>query len=431
MNRSNSLIRRAGRLAVWLLAALMARWVQAGEPSSLDASFVVPLHRPLLCTRTAKMKGEASGEEEKAVSLSAEETLIFVDEFKRKGPDGEAATRTFLSANATLNGDIDDPPLPGIVLALDKDQEQVKGRLEGPRSISKMRLNELLHTWGSLGLPVDLPRSVTRGVPFEVDLKALVPVMVIFSLPVESATARLELQGMDPATGTMDFRGTAKLVDRASAHEGMLAHCTYDLGCVLKVRPKEGRILSLKLEGAFQSEVGGDLEARIQGTFSSELVTEIGEPVERALKTKPVFRQRPREMDEIGLRITLPSSWDEARPRKDSRGFLSTLHAEHGIAVISVERLEPSKGMQSLDEIEVDYQRHHPDLVASEVTSGIGPGRAYEYSSTDEGKEMKNRAEFYQTGKTFAVLQLYAAAKAFPLVFPDFEKARPTLKALR
>src|ERR1041384_715509 len=121
----------------------------------VDCSFSLPSRRPLLCTRIASLKGEmaqggrAGGQK---VSIDMGDLLSWVDEHQSIDPAAEEATRTFLTAASTMNGETDDSPLAGVTVAYSRKGEQVQAALKGNRRLTQKRINDLLRESGSVGL---------------------------------------------------------------------------------------------------------------------------------------------------------------------------------------------------------------------------------------------------------------------------------------
>ncbi len=423
--------------ATALLIGSGAVLVGGEKKKTIDTSFVVPVKRPILCTRTSRVDCELtvrSGKAAQKSKVTAEEDTHFVDEHTLLTADVEECTRLFVKSSVKLNGDIVDPPYAGLQLHYKRTGEVMNLVIKNDRSLPQTALDSHLRAGASLGFWIDLPRKASVGTTYEIDLLSIAPALLGGGLPVESAKASLKFTAYDVATGVAKFEGSAELAEKGEI-EGLQGSSEYSGQCALLVNAAEKRIVSASFKGTMRLDLTGPFaETQGQGSYSAEVKTEMGEPVTKARAEKAGFRENTHRVPQYGVRVSLPSYFARMPVDPKYQRFLRTLDASNGVAMIFFESTpgDPAKSAEFFEGVEAGLKESRKDAKVSRVGSALGLGLAIEMTDkNEEGTLFQVRMEMYRAKGFYLVYKLVAVPKAFPAAEKEFVEARDSIQHIK
>jgi len=177
----------------------------------------------------------------------------------------------------------------------------------------------------------------------------------------------------------------------------------------------------------------GTLRIEGAGDYKVELVTELGEAVEKARKTKPAVRDRVFRVPGAQAAVKLPSFYTNLPVEDGTHQYLRTRDSSDGNAYVLIGLLEkiPTPPKQYFDQVEAALKKDAGSgfVSSQKIKSPLGEGRAYLFQVLKDGKLQKIRSEFYSIGKSrYLMFKLVGPPKAFAEAMPEYEKARKTLK---
>lgn len=419
------------------LSFLLAAVVLADEPEESKAAkseeipiaIRLPVKRPILCTRIFTLRPDPEGG--KPDPQDFKEELQFIDEHERIDDQTEMGTRFFIKTWSTVGAEVIDPCLTGVHFGFRREGDRESLDLKSRRRLPKRIVEEVLKQFSTLGIWAEFPEKARVGSSLKVNLGHLAPLLTTGKLAVESAEANVTLESLDDS-GYATFRGKAKIEERGNL-EGRDASMIYEGDCAIRTHPAGDRILSVTFEGSLDFDMRGeDRPRRGGGRFKVELVTEIGEAVEKARAQKPRFRERVFSLPVPPITLKLPSFYVDVE-EGEQMAYLRTRESADGAATISVQSTGSEKpAKEYFNEIETEFRKEaEAGFMSSErVRSPLGEGRAFLLGSKDpDGKPLKMRNELYSIGQgRYIMYILVGSPKAFAEALPEFEKARKTLE---
>jgi len=416
----------------------LAACATVARAQGVDTSFSLPTQRPLLCRRItridAKVKLTAPGSEETSPHRRENE-LVFVDEHEVLTRQREEVTRTIVKSIETTNGKVTDPPLSGVRLQYERNDEAMSLRLLDDRMLPQAKIDSLLESRYTLGLWLDLPKSARVGATYRVDLTFLASVLIQSPEPVRAPRAMFKFLRYDASTGVATFNGDLRLIE--SGFDGTHHFvATYDLQGDLKVHPTERRIVSLELKGTVKvrGEAGGAAKMQGKGTCEIDLTTSIDDAVDQALARKPVFRPKPFEFPELDVRCTLPSQYARLPSKVLENALLRTVDGQKGKVLIqaALAKGDTDDVEAQLDGVVVETLKAFADLKIQSVASKLGKGRAFTFSrQRPDGTHETVRAEWYPYREgLYFIYQVAADPRLYRDALREFAAGRRTLRRI-
>ncbi|MCI0650917.1 MAG: hypothetical protein L0Z55_03425 [Planctomycetes bacterium] len=430
---------RAILAGAFVAAVLLAAVPAAAEDAATNIEFQPVLNRPLLADLALSYSGEIdirSDDLSWSDELEVATELQFIDCLTARSKEESRATRHYVKAQSTANGEISDSAIAGVKASYTAKGEDVGVQLLENRALTDSLLEELLANYRSLGLPIAIPVGTKVGQRVVIDLVPLAPVLAGLQDEVH-AVADCVLDFFDSMSTEARLSGTTVIRGSDS---------TWEVDAIMEVKGSiaiqcnlaQGRIASLRIDGTFAlTGEAGESDAKVSGSgkYRAELTTAVGAAAADAARTAPKFRTRKYRAFRLGVGIKVPSHYSRLNVALPNQAFARTVDHDKGVAVISLELLDQSSSNPNLlfDKVFGGLQAKHPGVMQEKVKNPLGgaEGRIYYIPKSSEDKEMDLfRSEFYPWRGKFLVLKLYGPPKAFRAAHAEFLKARETLRPL-
>jgi hypothetical protein len=314
--------------------------------------------------------------------------------------------RRFQKAQETDDGEISDPELTGLEADVAWTREsKVRLRIRGERAVSSTRFRRLFASVASFGLHVDLPSELAPGQECDVEFAALAQWCFDLSGEATSAKAQVKLAGIDAKKNLVRLAGDVvveETIDESAsdASDGVANKATghYEGSVEIDYDLAAKRVVRLECKG--KGHLEGDLvmipptHVTADTTHEATMTAVDGPAVAAALKTKPQMRDVPHPIEACGIVVTLPSHYFKSYLEGDpAPRFISMLEGEkHESDVRVVDVSDPNVSfkdtcatfLKSLTDSNPGVK-----ITESAATSGVGPGRAFDFSK-DEFRSRMN-----------------------------------------
>ena len=396
------------------------------DSEELDVSLDVDVGKPILASMKASFEGSFEvrvegvlGEEQ----LEVEQELVFVDEYSSLEEAAWTGSRTYVQWFETHNGEVADWELNGVRCDLSNTDGEIYADTAS-RYVRESTLNYLLNQEESLGIWMRLPDAVRLGESFEADPTALAYLLLSVEGELTESSATLVLESVDEAHVGL-VRGQASVTE--SQHDGVTA--TYEGEWAMEIDLSERRIRHLTWGGTSSAALRRPgLAVEGEGDFEIELSTEPGPAAERALRKKPEYRDVPREVESLGLAVTLPSHWFELSSDEGGE-FATSVHSAESLVNLELHAF-PHDGddtktalVETMDVIAEEV----PEMKPKSASSGLGRG----YSGTFEDDDLSFLIELYPLGERRLLrVRMYGPADAARKEFKAWTKPRKSMELL-
>jgi len=357
--------------------------------------------------------------------LTVRRSLRLSDEFTDLSDGGWRAERTIRRWHREQDGEIDDPEINGVVLDYAQEGSQGGVTSEGSRKVSEPTLQKMMDVIGSIGFTLDLPIDARMNTPFELDFKRLAPVLLGLSGEVSGARGVVQLEQVD-ARGVALSRGKLVVTERQE-DGGIRVDSRYDGDLTLEVDTIAHRVTRLTWSGK-SSSAGGDgpvgIDAR--GRFSVEFESSLELDDEPAESKPAAFRPVARQLEGLGVSLTLASHWFPVSTEAGA-GFVSSLHGERDSrAYIEVFRIDVPE-----DQLEEAYARARQSVLGEDdpemltaVTAPIGAG----VSRIVDAEAIRTYVEIYPLANALVRVRVQGNGAAFDEARAEYESIRETLR---
>lgn len=361
-------------------ALLSAALAAPASADTVDLSVHATVGRPLLVSLEAEHDGNVTltlptGPIDR--KLTVRRSLRMVDEFQEVSDERWSATRRFVRWFREEDGAVRDPEVNGLSFRFTQADGRGDVRCEDDRAIRTALLDRLLDQIGSIGLYLRLPSEAKALEPFAFDGSSVAPLLLGLSGELVSAEGALQLEGLD-AEGLATLRG--RLLVRERQVDGELRFdARYDGDLTVIVDTRAHRVRRITYHGR-STAAGGEgplgVDARARFTVEVEAQDATKGDAAEAARAEPRHRDVVRELDGLGLAVTLPSHWFPVETEQGA-GFLSSrLGDEQTAAYLEVFRLDVPA-----DQRDAAYQRakdsvtdHGAAATLEDVVSPLGEG---------------------------------------------------------
>ena len=328
-----------------------------------------------------KVEMGGSGEE-----LGGEIELRFIDEHVVVASETEAGTRHYLASHVTINGDVSDPCLSGVVFRYRREANTNHVEVTSNHLLAKTDTTYVLRQFPTLGVGLEFPEKASIGESLDISLKQLAPLLGSGDLMIESADSVLTFKSFD-TSGCATFQGVATLRERAAVGEQVMT-TIYKGDIVIRTCPAEARVLSVRFAGRVHIEQEGSDQSSGEGEFEVQLVTEIGNAVDEARKAKPRIRTRVFRVPEAELALKLPGFYTSLAEHEGRFEYLRTPDSADGNAIINIKVEDdiPLRPEQYFDGVEAELEKDPASglIGTHEITSPLGVGRAFLIDNNDK-----------------------------------------------
>ena len=358
----------------------------AARPRVHDLSLGVNVGEPILCRIESRARGEVTtrvggGAAERRTIEHASE-VEFVDEYTTLDDDGWTATRTYTRWTSEQDGRATDPEFNGARVLYSQD-EQVEVELDGDRQARRAEIEALLEQAEFVGVWFGLPTDAVEGEPFWFDAASMLHALFDLKLgELQGHEAVLRIDSVDE-DWIASLSGHVRC-ETVEEETGVAIRTAFAGEWTMRVDIPNGRLLELELEGTAEATSESDA-VELTGSLDCEvrLTTEIGRPVQQALRRKPVFRPVPRALDEIGVDLELESDWFFAGPDDKELVFQTCLEGEPvhlALTTIAISEGEHEAVIDAaIDKIRADVG----EVDVDGVRAPLGRGSELRFSTPD------------------------------------------------
>lgn len=397
---------------------------------TVDVSVVATVGRPLLVTLDAEHDGKVTltlptGPSERR--LSVRRSVRLVDEFQAVSDEAWRAERRFVRWFQEENGAIRDPEANGRTFRY----EQVDGRGDvqcaEDRQVRAELLNQLMDQIGSVGLYIHLPDAATAMKPFDFDGSSVASFLLGLAGELVDAKGALQLEGLD-ANGLATLTGKM-LVRERQIEGGMRFDARYDGDLTVVVDTALHRVAQLKYAGRSstvggEGSVGVDARARFSVVVDARDATK-DEAAELAA-APPVFRDVRRNLDGLGVEVTLPSHWFPVQ-LDEGAGFVSN-HFSDGseTAFLEVFRLDVPP-----DQVDAAYLRAQESVRGGDDTVTLEETRAplgHGVKTTVSDGALRTFVEIYPLPDALIRVRLQGPAPVLEAALLQYDEIRASLR---
>lgn len=397
MVQEGAVTEHSGRFGSLLLGACLAFQEAPPQPGGdavdepaaktfdllLSAEPAGPLLLELESSVDAQISLEAGGKQvEQSVRSTCTRRLI--DEITAPLPHF-VATRRILQWNEEEDGEIKDPPLAGLTVAVTVSDDSLGLELKLQDGRRSTQLDRLLHG-AAVGLYVPLLDGVSVGDTLTCTPHVFLHLLFAMEGRISEGSAEFTLAEVDEAAGSAKLTGRATAVEQV---EGEIAgQATWDCELELEVDLAAKRVVSAAgtatilgtitmgaQDGAAQG-AGPSMSATVRARAKASAKVTAGKKAAEAAKQPAKLRERTHRCPAGGVQLTLPSSFES---RAEAPEALFAIDYDAGVLVVGVQRFERGAGKPAEAVAAAVAELAKLDPAAPkprDVSSGLGKGKA-------------------------------------------------------
>ncbi|MBM3977177.1 MAG: hypothetical protein FJ299_09330 [Planctomycetes bacterium] len=351
-----------------------------------DLSCTVTLGQPVLVASRFKLKGKVdirTSAGTTALPFDRSETIEHVDLYESVDKPKAGAyvgQRNYVRYQRDEEKRCKDPEWAGVRASIECDGDETRLSLNG-RLVRPSELDRALERAPYTGAWLPLPKAVALGASIDVDALAIAHVMHVENARAD-ASAKLRLAAVD-AAGVATITGDL-VIPTARAGEPLVV--THAGTCTIRVDTARHKVIELRWDG--DAEVAGadaSLTASGKLPFEFALTATFGEPAEKALAQKPVYRECDLVFERAKLALALPSHFFAADEGKDPdvRLYRSAVEGAQAPLLVELKAFDIAKADQTaVIEAAMKAMRDNKSLEVLEEraeSSALGKGKLMRY----------------------------------------------------
>jgi hypothetical protein len=216
--------------------------------------------------------------------------------------------RTFLEAQRTENGLVQDPGFEGMTLVMTTEGADRKVRSEGARRALQDELKKQLRQTTATGLFLRGKKDVEIGGSYPFESPAFLITLLDLEGQVTEVNGEMSLARVDGPTSRASVMGTIAFKEEIEKHGARLA-TKYRGTLGLELDLQNGDLLKATFIGRGAVEGLGELEGAVSGGFDvdAKATTSRVADVKPLKARKPTFRENTHRF--AGIELRLPSCW--------------------------------------------------------------------------------------------------------------------------
>jgi hypothetical protein len=272
--------------------------------------------RAILVERTQTMKGKITAKKGATAvieTVDSKTRFRWIDEvaalaeYKDKDKAVEDK-RTFLEAQRTENGLVQDPGLEGLTLLITAKGDDTNVKVDGSRRLLNEELRRQLRQAPATGLFLAGKKDVPLGGTYPFESKAFLNTLIDLDGKITGLQGDLTLARVDEPASRAIVTGTLGLSEELAVKGGRL-QADYRGTLTIELDTAGGEVVKAAFIGSCKLSGLGELEGSLSGDLDVDVKATGSRAGDvKALKArKPTFRENTHRF--AGIEIKLPSCW--------------------------------------------------------------------------------------------------------------------------